>query len=320
MDEKYIFLKPTFSTAIWGDGSLVHHYHVEKYVPKDMNIDEITGLGAFCGLPQDANEIMNGKYKGRKLNELYDEHPEMFGTPSTLRWEHIPVSMGIGHACTDLSIEVHPTEEYALKNLGCHGKSESWYIVNCPHNADIVMGHNAKTIQELDEYIQNKDWKGLLKRYPIFPGAFYNIQAGTLHAIQKGTTFMEVCNPCPVTYRFYDYDRLDKQGKPRQLDVEKAKDNILVPFECQDTHYSYRNHQGVTEIKLTDNKNFSVYKYVINGSGELTMPKPYLGAFVIEGQGQIEDVKLQAGDSFLISANVKKLMWKGEMTVLAYYG
>ncbi|WP_443843417.1 class I mannose-6-phosphate isomerase, partial [Faecalibacillus intestinalis] len=211
-------------------------------------------------------------------------------------------------------------EEYALKNLGCHGKSESWYIVNCPHNADIVMGHNAKTIQELDEYIQNKDWKSLLKRYPIFPGAFYNIQAGTLHAIQKGTTFMEVCNPCPVTYRFYDYDRLDKQGKPRQLDVEKAKDNILVPFECQDTHYSYRNHQGVTEIKLTDNKNFSVYKYVINGSGELTMPKPYLGAFVIEGQGQIEDVKLQAGDSFLISANVKKLMWKGEMTVLAYYG
>lgn len=157
MDEKYIFLKPTFSTAIWGDGSLVHHYHVEKYVPKDMNIDEITGLGAFCGLPQDANEIMNGKYKGRKLNELYDEHPEMFGTPSTLRWEHIPVSMGIAHACTDLSIQVHPTEEYALKNLGCHGKSESWYIVNCPHNADIVMGHNAKTIQELDEYIQNKD-------------------------------------------------------------------------------------------------------------------------------------------------------------------
>ena len=156
MDEKYIFLKPTFSTAIWGDVSLVHHYHVEKYVPKDMNIDEITGLGAF-----------------------YDEHPEMFGTPSTLRWEHIPVSMGIGHACTDLSIQVHPTEEYALKNLGCHGKSESWYIVNCPHNADIVMGHNAKTIQELDEYIQNKDWKGLLKRYPIFPGAFYNITCNT---------------------------------------------------------------------------------------------------------------------------------------------
>lgn len=122
MDEKYIFLKPTFSTAIWGDGSLVRHYNVEKYVPKDMNIDEITGLGAFCGLPQDANEIMNGKYKGRKLNELYDEHPEMFGTPSTLKWEHIPVSMGIAYACADLSIQVHPTEDYALKNLGCHGK------------------------------------------------------------------------------------------------------------------------------------------------------------------------------------------------------
>ncbi len=123
-----------------------------------------------------------------------------------------------------------------------------------------------------------------------------------------------------LLHRFYDYDRLDKQGKLRQLDIDKAKENILVPFDCQETHYCYRNHQGVTEINLTDNSNFSVYKYVVNGEGELMMPKPYLGAFIIDGKGQIEDVKLKAGDSLLISANVKKLMWKGEMTVLAYYG
>ena len=71
MDEKYIFLKPTFSTAIWGDGSLVHHYHVEKYVPKDMNIDEITGLGAFCGLPQDANEEEHGWQSGKCRNGIF---------------------------------------------------------------------------------------------------------------------------------------------------------------------------------------------------------------------------------------------------------
>ena len=72
MNEKYIFLKPTFSTAIWGNGKLVYQYHVEKYVPKGMPINEITGLGAMSGLPEDANEILTGQYQGRKLNELYD--------------------------------------------------------------------------------------------------------------------------------------------------------------------------------------------------------------------------------------------------------
>ncbi len=320
MNEKYIFLKPTFFSALWGDGTIVRRYHMEELVPEGVDINETAGLGAFGGLPGEANEILTGKYRGRKLNELYDEHPELFGTPSTLKWEHIPVSMGLGNACADLSIQVHPTEEYAMKNLHCHGKSESWYIVDCPEGGDIVMGHNAKTMQELEEYIERKDWSGLLKRYPIMPGSFYNIQAGTLHAIQKGTTFMEVCNPCPVTYRFYDYDRLDRRGNPRQLDLEKAKDNILVPFVCQDSQYKYRDHRGVTEIRLTDNENFSVYKYVVNGKGRLRMPKPYMGAFVITGKGQIDDIPLQAGNCLLVTAKTEVLALEGKMTLLAYSG
>ena len=92
-----------------------------------------------------------------------------------------------------------------MEHLGMHGKSESWYIVDCPENADIVMGHRAGTFEELDAYIARKDWEGLMTRYPIHPGCFYAIKAGTLHAIQKGTTCIEVANPCPITYRFYDY-------------------------------------------------------------------------------------------------------------------
>ena len=320
MNNKYIFLKPTFFNALWGDGSILKKYNVDKYIPEETDRNTIAGLGAFSGLSSDANEILNGDYKGKKLNELYDEHPELFGTPSTLKWEHIPVSMGIGYACSDLSIQVHPTENYALKELNCHGKSESWYIVDCPHNSNIVMGHNAKTMKELEDFFDKKDWEGLLKRYPIMPGSFYNIQAGTLHAIQKGTMFMEVCNPCPVTYRFYDYDRLDRDGKKRQLDIERAKENILIPFVCQNTYYRYRNDKGVTEINLTDNENFSVYKYVIDGEGKLQMPKPYLGAFVIEGTGEIDGIPLKAGDCLLITAEVKELKWKGDMTILAYSG
>ena len=274
----------------------------------------------MSGLPEDANEILSGSYQGRKLNELYDEHPELFGTPSTLRWEHIPVAMGIAHACADLSVQVHPTEDYAMKHLGKHGKSESWYIVNCEPHGDIVMGHNAKTMKDLEDYIERKDWKGLLKRYPIMPG-FYNIQAGTLHAIQKAQLLWKfVCNPSPITYRVsMIYDRLDRHGQLRDTHVDLAKE-YFGTICLSDTHYQYRQNGDVTEVKLTDNENFSVFKYVVMGSGEFSMPKPYLGAFVIEGQGSIDGVALKAGDSFLITANTKKLLWEGEMTLLAYSG
>lgn len=80
MNNKYIFLKPTFFNALWGDGSILKKYNVDKYIPEETDRNTIAGLGAFSGLSSDANEILNGDYKGKKLNELYDEHPEFFRT------------------------------------------------------------------------------------------------------------------------------------------------------------------------------------------------------------------------------------------------
>lgn len=318
--EKYIFLKPKFMTAIWGDGSLIRKYKLEELVPAEMNIDEIACISSFSGLPGDSNEILNGEYKGLTLDKVYESDPNLFGGKENLRWEHIPVSMGIGHAVSALSVQVHPTEEYAQKHLGCHGKSECWYFVDCMENADIVMGHNAKNLNELDKYIQSNEWDKLLKRYPIHRGGFYNIQAGTLHAIQAGTTFIEVCNPCPITYRFYDYDRKDKNGNPRDLHLNEAKENLLIPYEEKIEKSIVTNYENIKETIFTDNKNFSVFRYEISGAGIIPKKKPFLGAFVIDGEGFIEETNLKAGDCFLITNNVNELNWKGNMTVLAFYG
>lgn len=318
--EKYIFLKPMFATAIWGDGRLVHRYHLESYVPLGMDINEITGIQAFSGYPSDSNLILSGECKGMNLAQVYELHPELFGTPHELRWEHIPVSMGIAHACADLSIQVHPTEGYAMTRLRSHGKSESWYFVDCPKDGEIVMGHTATSMEELLDYVKRNDWDHLLKRYPIKPGGFYNIQAGTLHAIQAGTTFMEVCNPSPVTYRFYDYDREDQCGNKRELHIEKAKENVIIPYQENLPNPIITEYGEVQETVFTDNPNFSVFRYVVKGEGLVPKKKPYLGAFIIEGEGMLEDIALHAGDSILITSQVNELKFKGAMTILAYHG
>lgn len=316
----YLFLKPGFAASIWGNGTVLEKYHLERELPADMDADTVCAI-SFSGFPDSANMIAGGDYHDMTLHQVYTDYPQLFGSREQLRWEYLPVSMGICHACADLSVQVHPTEEYALKNLGFHGKSESWYFIETRENGDIVLGHNARTMDELKQYIAAGDWSGLLKRAPIKPEGFYSIEAGTLHAIQEGTMFIEVCNPSPVTYRFYDYDRTDENGNKRELNIEKALDNVLIPFEpiAEATRIA---HYGEVEcITYTENHNFSVFRYQVkSGYGKVTMPKPYLMCFVIRGTGSIDKIEIKAGDGFIISTQIKEFELNGDLTILACHG
>ena len=314
--EKILLLKepPVSWEVIWGDGSLARRYHLE--IAPGTDINRVAGGGGFG----DYQTIINGMYSGKKLDWLYKNHPEYFGKPNELRWEIIPVGLAIAHASENLSIQVHPCEDWAMKNLGMHGKSECWYFVDCLPDATVVMGHNAKTMEELEDYITRKDWEGLIRRYPIRPGGFYAIKAGTLHAIQKGTTFVEICNPIPVTYRFYDYDRLDQDGKPRRLDIEKAKQNILIPFKKIEYESIITMYGGVKETFLADNEDYSAWLYEVNGEGIVPRKKPFGGCFVIDGEGKVDDLEIKAGQSFLITRAANSFKIEGKMTIICCHG
>lgn len=313
---KIVLLKnpPNSWEAIWGDGTIIRRYNYD--IAPGVDVNHVAGTMGF-GYYQ---IIQNGEYIGKNIEWLYKNHPEYFGTPDKLRWDSLPVGMGVAHAADDLSIQVHPREDWAMKNLGMHGKSECWYFVDCPPDANVVMGHNAKTMQELEDFIERKDWEGLIKRYPIHPGSFYAIKAGTLHAIQKGTTFIEICNPSPITYRFYDYDRLDRDGKPRQLDLEKAKQNILIPFEEIRYEKIVTTYGGVKETFLADNEDYSAWLYEVNGEGTVQRKKPFGGCFVINGEGSIDGIELKAGQPFMITHAADTFTLAGEMTILCCHG
>lgn len=305
---------PILMEAIWGDGRLAKKYGYR--VAEGVDIDKTPIGGHFS----EECIIKNGKYAGKSLKYVYEKDPDYFGSENERRWEMIPISMACLHACENLSVQVHPREDWALEHLQMHGKSECWYFVDCDEATDVVLGHNAQTMEELKDYIAREDWDGLLKRKPVKKGSFYAIKAGTVHAVQKGCTFIEICNPSPITYRFYDYNRLDRDGKPRALDIDSALENILVPDDLISYEKQIRYSGDVKETFLADNENYSAWLYEAKGIGRLDMRKPFAGAYVVEGQGKINDVDVHEGEIFMISNAAKYVEIEGNITILCCHG
>lgn len=318
-DEKaLIFLQPAFQTAIWGNGSLLDRYPVA--VPAGVERDRVAILWAFSGDPDYPSQVIDGPFAGLTLAEVYAREPHLFGDQPH-PWGILPISIAVCHAAQSLSIQVHPQEAYALKHEQHHGKSECWYIVDVDETpADVILGHTAQTLDEFKTLAEAERFDELLLRKPIEKGGFYNLLAGTLHAIQKGTTFIEVCSASPLTYRLYDYHRKDAAGNERPLQQQKFYDNVLIPY--QEMTYDPRliQHGGVRETLLTDNSNFSTRLFEVAGAGVVRREKPYYACFVIEGEGSVGKRAVKAGDSFVVTQKMDAIALDGSMKVLAASG
>lgn len=318
-ENKILFLDVPAGPSIWGDGSILKRYPV----PVDERLDKntISGLLAFSGHPYAANKIKNGSYAGQTLHDLYQAEPDLFGNENERRWEIVPIQIGVCHAAEDLSIQVHPREEYAMKYENSHGKSECWYIVDVDEEpASVVLGHNARTMEEFDEYISRDAYDELVQEKPIKKGSFFNLEAGTLHALQKGTTFIEVCTSCLLTYRLFDYHRVDQDGRERDVDIEKVKANVLIPYEEMTYNFIDSDYGDVHERELTDNPNFSVRILDVKGAGNIPKKKPYYACFVVEGEGSINGLAVKSGDSFMLTSQLPEFSLDGDMKILAAHG
>ena len=317
--KEILFLSKLAGPAVWGDGSILKRYPTE--LPKTEARERIALLGTFSGDETYPSIVLNGRYQGLSLADLYKKEPELFGREEERKWGAIPISVGVGYAEEDLSIQVHPTESYAQAHEGCHGKSECWYIVDVDESpGDVVLGHTAKTLAEFRERVEKEEFDKLLLREPVHKGDFFNLQAGTLHALQKGTTFIEVCTACNLTYRLYDYHRKDHDGQERRLDLPKVYENVLIPYEKMRYRFEYDTYGAVKETQLTDNENFSVRLLETNGRGTVLKKKPYYACFVIKGEGSIEGQALKAGDNFLLTSGWDQFSLDGNLEILAAHG
>ena len=258
-------------------------------------------------------QIKNGEFKGKTLSWLWNHNREVFGNS---KGEVFPLLIKIIDAKTDLSIQVHPDDDYAKeKENGALGKTECWYILDCDENARIVIGHNAKTKEELRQMIEEKRWNELIRLVPIKKGDFLQIDPGTVHAIKGGTVILETQQNSDITYRLYDYDRLEN-GKPRELHIEKSIDVITCPHVDKEVSGKGAKEANFELEELIQSKYYTVSKLNLHGEQEFNQEYEFLNVSVIEGSGTIDGTQIKKGDHFILPSEYGSFCMSGNMVLI----
>jgi mannose-6-phosphate isomerase len=273
-----IKLKPIALSKVWGGDNLSKKYDINQ-----EKIGEIWGISAHKSY---SNEILNEEFKGMTFRELFKTNKALFGNYPK---DEFPILCKIIDAASDLSVQVHPNNEYALKQENSFGKDECWYILDAKENVRIQIGHNANNKEELRNAINNKMIEELLVYHSVSREDYFYIPSGKVHAICKDTTLLEVSQSSDITYRLYDYNRLD-HGKLRELQIDKSLDVISFP----DTELINTHQDEFFDFKIIEKSNVT---YQANQYGD------YL--YIIEGSGFINDETIKAGDFIIISSLVK---------------
>ena len=306
--EKILFLEGKFSEKIWGGSRLKTEYGYE--IPSD-NTGE---YWAISGMEGESSTILNGAFEGKSLREIYKNEPELFGNSKE---EYFPLLVKIIDAADDLSIQVHPDDEMGAKYENSKGKTECWYILN-EEPSSIIFGLNVDKKEDAIRLIDQRKWKELLREVPTNKGDFFFVRAGTVHAIKKGSLILEIQQASDITYRLYDYDRKDANGKLRQLHLEKSKKAIKINKDEEKIQIISKD--GYDEKILTENEYFEVREFKIKNEVVFERKKSYLLESVVEGAGEIEieakTYPIKKGDFFLITNAAKEYKIKGNLTII----
>jgi mannose-6-phosphate isomerase len=307
-----IFLRPLFQERIWGGTKLNEKY---GYTIPSSRTGECWAISAH---PNGQSVVASGEFSEKSLGELWEEHPELFGHFESDRF---PLLTKILDANDDLSVQVHPDDEYANKfENGELGKTECWYIVDCDDDADIIFGHRAQSKEEFVRLVEEGNWEGLLQRIKIKPGDFFYVPSGTIHALCKGTLVLETQQSSDTTYRVYDYDRQGQDGKLRELHLDKAIDVTTVPHTVTKVKPAMAKTVGGSITTFVEEDYFTVYKWDITSSLSLTQEHYFTLASVINGEGKLiskdKEYSIKYGDHFIIPHEMDSFTIEGNVQLI----
>lgn len=306
-----LFMEPIFKSMIWGGERLRAEFNYD--IPND-HIGECWAISAH---PNGDCLIKKGSYMGKSLSWLWENNRLLFGNRGE---QFFPLLIKIIDANTDLSIQVHPDDAYAKSHENSSsGKTECWYILDCTKEAKIVIGHNAKDKEELRDMIEKDKWEELIRTRSIKKGDFLQIRPGTVHAIKAGTLLLETQQNCDITYRLYDYDRLD-QGKPRQLHIDESIDVINCPHKDVFVGNGIIQSSSGEIRELIKDKYYTVKKISLNdGELEFVQDKDFMNVSVIYGKGKIDNALITKGDHFILPYGYGGFILKGNMELIVSY-
>lgn len=301
-----LHFKPIPRQIIWG-GDVIKNYYGYDWMP-----DNVGQAWAFAAQPTESNECLTDPYKGLTLKDLWEKHSELFGDTDRL----FPVIVSLLGPVKDLSIQVHPDTENARKAGFLYGKNECWYFLEAEPDSKIVFGHNAKNEEDLRKYIAEGRWDDLIDHLDVSKDDFVYIPSGLLHACCKGVCAYEVQQSTDVTYRFYDYDRVDAQGNKRELHLEKAIETLSYDKSAMVNiaHPVAEEIPGGIVTHLISNESFTVTKVEVDGQAKLPAGT-YQLVTVARGSGVANGENVQVGSQFLLPRG-EALELSGKLTLM----
>ncbi len=302
---KMIRLAPVFKDYLWGGTRLKEEFGF-------MTDYDIIAEAWMASIHKDGRSLVVGE--NCDLSQYLEHNPGYLGAMV----EEFPVLIKLINSAGPLSVQVHPTEEYAEKNEHEHGKTEMWYIMDCDPGAFIYYGVNRELSREqfIDAIRENRILE-VLNKVEVKKGDYFLINAGTIHAIGAGILLCEVQQNSNSTYRVYDYLRKDKDGNYRPLHIEKAADVAnLKPLENPDG-----KNVGNEFTFMVDCPLFRTFYIPVRGHGEVSTHRDSFTAItVLDGCGEIifgdQKESYKKGDTFLVPAIEGEILLNGSGEVI----
>lgn len=316
-------LSPVGKDYLWGGNRLKTDFN------KNIDLNPLAETWECSTHPDGPSIVASGVYAGKNLTQVLIEHPEYMGI-NNLEKVDLPVLIKFIDAKKDLSVQVHPSDEYAMKyENGMLGKTEMWYVLDATEEANLVYGFN-KDVDEKELRIALE--KGELEKYlnvvSIKKGDVLFIPSGQVHAIGAGALIAEIQQNSNLTYRLYDYNRRDKDGNLRELHIDKALavSNMKASTKPEFQATKVRSTEEYDIDLISKCKYFQVDKISIHTNDSkmieyCTGKESFEVLLCIEGQGSIavdysETINIVKGCCVFVPANSVKMNIVGDMQIL----
>lgn len=321
-----IKFKPRIKERIWGGqailkkkGSAVSRLAKDKLYGESWDLSSVKG---------DVSVVANGMLKGNNLNEIIEVYMgELVGEENFERYGlEFPLLVKYLDCNDKLSVQVHPDDALAEERHNSYGKTEAWYVVDCKPGAAIYLGFKDLNITR-EEYIaavSESRLEPLLNKVEVHPGDVFFIPAGTVHALGAGIEVVEVQQTSDVTYRIYDWDRVDASGKGRELHTALAVDAIDFEADAELLHKKYDLQKG-GEAKVIESPYFTMVMHDVADGKELnrSMLDSFIIYIAIKGSMELvaDGVKesFAEGEVVLVPAEMNEVRIEGTGTVMEVY-
>lgn len=297
-------LIPSVADYIWGGRRLIEEYGIKT--DKDPAA-EAWVLSCHSAGP---STVEDGEFKGQTLEQVWENHKEICGTNGN-KFEFFPILIKFIDAKNNLSIQVHPDNDYAMRVEGEYGKTEAWYILDCDEGAELILGFNREvSVEEFKKAAQSEEMLNIVNKVKVKKGDLFFIESGTLHAICKGILLAEVQQSSNTTYRVYDYGRVGADGKPRALHIDKAADvtKLCPPTITNASEREVEKQDGGTRTHLTECDLFKMYS--VETDGEYVSEagdESFVSLLCLDGSAEVvcgkKTLGMKKGESLFIPAS-----------------